>query len=197
MEFLNSTISCVPEFKRLLESAKKGNFPIEASGLSMIHKALLLSAFIRETKQRVVLITPDEAQAFTLGEDLKALGVKAKHLPARDYTVAGEMVASKEYEHMRVDTLSGLLDGDFELLTLSCGSAMQYTISPKELKDNTLLFKEADSLILEETCQKLSAAGYVRTEQVEGKGQFAVRGGIIDIFAVNRERPCRIELWGD
>ncbi|MBR6742993.1 MAG: transcription-repair coupling factor [Clostridia bacterium] len=197
MEFLNSVVSRTPEFKRLLQAVKGRNFPLEASGLSSIHKALVISGLISETKQKAVLITPGESDAFAIGEDLKALGVKVRYLPTRDYSIGRVAATSKEYEHLRIDTLSKLLDGDFELLALSAKAAIQYTLPPEVLRDNTISLKEGDEIDLNRICSRLSAAGYVRCEQVEGRGQFAVRGGILDIFAVNRELPNRIELWGD
>ncbi len=197
MEFLSSIVSQNPEFKRFLDATLKGEFPLEASGLSAIHKAVVLLGLVRNTKKKIILITPDEADAYTLGEDLKALGLNVVNLPSRDYSVGGALASGKEYEHIRIDTLSKLLDGDFELLILSARSAIQYTIPKETLKENIFTFKEGDEINLDNICQNLVSAGYVKTEQVEGKGQFSVRGGILDIFAPNRDYPCRIELWGD
>lgn len=197
MEFLNSIIFKTAGFKSVLGGVQKGRLPIEASGLSDIHKTLLASALLKETRKKIILITPDEAVATAMCEDLKAQGVRAELLPSRDLAIAGFVGHSKEYEHKRIDTLSKLLDGAFDLLCLSVEAAAELTIPPSVLSENTFTLKQGDSVELSKLCDRLVRAGYSRVEQVEGAGQFAVRGGILDLFAINTPQPCRIEFWGD
>ncbi len=197
MNFLNSVILKSSGFKQVLKNIEKGSLPIEASGLSDIHKTLLTSALLKETERKIILITPDEGSATIVCEDLKALGVKAGLLPSRDFAVAGFVGQSKEYEYKRIDTLSKILDGAFDLLCLSLEAAAQYTVLPEVLKENTFALSEGESVNLAELCDRLVRAGYVRVELVDGVGQFAVRGGILDLFAINSEMPCRIDFWGD
>ena len=170
---------------------------MEASGLSDIHKSLLISALLKETKKKIILIMPDEAAATVMCEDLKAEGVKAALLPSRDFTIGSFITSSKEYEHKRIDTLSKLLDGAFDLLCLSAEAALQYTVIPEVLAQNTFALRQGDTVELTSFCERLVGAGYSRVEQVDGTGQFAVRGGILDLFAINTDQPCRIEFWGD
>ncbi len=197
MKFLNSVISKTSVFKKILSLEGSGKLPIEVSGLSDIHKALILSAFTNQTKKQIILITPDEASASNLYDDLISLGVKAGVLPSRDYAIGGFKGYSKEYEHKRIYTLSKVLEGSFDILILSVESSMQIVPPPKVLKDNCLTLKTADTLSTESIINSLLSAGYVRSDLVDGVGQFSVRGGIIDIFAVNEVAPFRIEFWGD
>ena len=67
----------------------------------------------------------------------------------------------------------------------------------EKFKSNAIRISEQDSINLEELCKKLVGLGYDRVDEVEGIGQFAVRGGIIDIFPLTGEYPFRVELWGD
>ncbi len=197
MEFLSSVIRKTSGYKEILSAVLKNALPLEANGLSNIHKTLIASALSGETKRKIILITPDEAAALTMCEDLSALGTKALLLPARDFAVAGFHGQSKEYEHKRIDTLSKLLDGAFDLLCLSVEAAAELTIPPSVLKENTFTLSEGESVSLNTLLEKLVSAGYTRCEQVDGTGQFALRGGILDIFAINNQAPCRIEFWGD
>ena len=71
------------------------------------------------------------------------------------------------------------------------------TIPPSALKEYTFTIENGSEIDTEELQRKLLAAGYTRTDQVEGAAQFAVRGSIIDIFPVQDKQPVRIELWGD
>ncbi len=197
MEFLCSVIKKTAGYKELLAAARKGELPTEANGLSNIHKTLIAAALADVTNKKIILITPDEATAMTMCEDLLVLGRKAVTLPQRDFSIAGYSGSSKEYEHKRIDTLSKLLDGAFEVLCLSVEAASQLTIPPSVLGENTFLLKEGESVSFKELTDRLVVAGYSRTEQVDGTGQFALRGGILDIFAINTEAPARIEFWGD
>ena len=197
MEFLNSVISRTKGYNTLLGCVMANRLPAEANGLSSVHKALVISALSKQTEKKTVLITPDEAEATRLAEDLAVLGVKTLIFPSRDLFIGNITAVSKEYEHRRIDTLSKVLDGDFDLLCLSAESATQYTISPDTLKKHTVNLSVGNSIEMSDLIDRLVSSGYVRCEQVDGVGQFAVRGGILDIFAVNREQPLRVEFWGD
>lgn len=197
MEFLCSVIKKTAGYKELQAAVKRSAFPTEANGLSNVHKTLLAAALADETDKKIILITPDEATALTMCEDLRVLGVKAVTLLQRDFSIASYSGSSKEYEHKRIDTLSKLLDGACSLLCLSVEAASQLTMPPSVLRENTFVLKEGESLALKELTERLVAAGYTRAEQVDGTGQFALRGGILDIFAINTEAPARIEFWGD
>ena len=197
MKFLNSVISKTSVFKSLLSLEAKGRLPIEVSGLSDIHKALILSAYKAQSNKKVIVITPDEAAAMSLYDDLSSLGVKVGLLPSRDYTIGGFQGHSKEYEHKRIDTLSKLLEGSFDMLILGVESAMQIVPPTSLLKKSYLTIKTAQTISTSEIINNLLSSGYVRSELVDGVGQFSLRGGIIDIFAVNEAQPFRIEFWGD
>lgn len=197
MEFLSSVFFKTAGAKAVIGSVLKERLPIEANGLSDIHKSLLISAVLKETKRKIILITPDEASATVMCEDMSSLGLKAALLPARDLAVAGFVGHSKEYEHKRIDTLSKLLDGAFDVVLVSAESASQFTIPSRVLEENTFSLRQGETVKLGELCEKLVLAGYTRVEQVDGTGQFAVRGGILDIFSINSEFPARVEFWGD
>ncbi|MCQ2455413.1 MAG: transcription-repair coupling factor [Clostridia bacterium] len=197
MEFFKNILNKEAEYNRLLSDVKSGNFPLAASGLSQIHKVLVSASIAFDTAKKVLILTPDEASAVTMCGDLNSFGIKAINLPLRDYNLTSLVGYSKDYEYRRTDTLSKIIDGDFSVLTLSVDSAIELT-SPKEvLSKNKFEIKSNDKLNIEELSKKLISACYKKTELTEAKGQFSVRGGIIDIFPVNRKMPVRIELWGD
>ncbi|MDO4749095.1 MAG: transcription-repair coupling factor, partial [Eubacteriales bacterium] len=76
-------------------------------------------------------------------------------------------------------------------------AAAQFTIPKDILKKASINIKQGDSVKLNDLVESLILLGYERTEQVEGTGQFAVRGGILDLFMTDSEYPVRIEFWGD
>ncbi len=197
MKSLFDILKTEPDYARLFSAVQKGSVPIAASGLSNVHKALLSAALATHTGKKLSLITPDEQTAVSIKEDVESLGLKCLSLTSRDYNTERVQGYSKEYEHKRIDTLSRVLDGAFDVLLIPVDAAVQYTLPPEVLKENTLNIGATDTIDIASFCQKLVDAGYVRSELCEGVGQFAVRGGIIDVFATGNDYPVRIELWGD
>ncbi len=197
MNFLFDILKQNTAYNTLLNDVKKGFLPIGATGLSAIHKALVCAAISRHTDRKCVIITPDEASALSLKDDLNAMGVKTLNFPARDFCLAEMAGRSREYEIARIDTLSNLLDGDFSLLTLSAEAAVQYTIPPEVLGKNCMKIIPTQEISPLQLINALLRMGYVRTDIVEGAGQFSSRGGIIDVYSANNPFPVRIEFWGD
>lgn len=197
MKLINEVLKKDPDYASLLNEVERGRLPIVCTGLSLIHKAIIAAALRGHMKKRVVLITHDEATAAELCGDINALGLKCLNFPARDLCIGDLSGYSKEYEHKRIDTLSAVADGAFDLLTISLDAAVQYTVKPEVLKSARFTLKTGDSADTSELAEKLINAGYTRSQLCEGSGQFSVRGGIFDLFPVNSEKPCRIEFWGD
>ena len=197
MKLINEVLKKDPDYLSLLNEVERGRLPIVCTGLSLIHKAIIAAALREHMKKRVVLITHDEATAAELCGDINALGLKCLNFPARDLCIGDLSGYSKEYEHKRIDTLSAVADGAFDLLTISLDAAVQYTVKPEVLKGSRFTLKTGDSADTSELAERLINAGYTRSQLCEGSGQFSVRGGIFDLFPVNSEKPCRIEFWGD
>lgn len=197
MKLINEILKKDPDYLSLLNEVERGRLPIVCTGLSLIHKAIIAASLREHTGKRVVLITHDEATAAELCGDINALGLKCLNFPARDLCIGDLSGYSKEYEHKRIDTLSAVADGAFDLLTISLDAAVQYTVKPEVLKGSRFTLKAGDSADTSELAEKLINAGYTRSQLCEGSGQFSVRGGIFDLFPVNSEKPCRIEFWGD
>lgn len=197
MKFLASILSKDADYSQLLNEIEKGRIPLACTGLSMIHKAAVLSSLFYHTGKKMTVITQDEASANELASDVASLGLKVLNFPLRDYCIGNLSGYSKEYEHKRTDTLSALADGDFDLLTVSVDSAVQYTVPPEILRNSRFTLSTGDTVDTTVLTERMLNAGYVRSEICEGKGQFSVRGGIFDIFPVSSKYPCRIEFWGD
>ncbi len=197
MDFLFDILKGEPEYLRLLNNLKEKRTPLAASGLSSIHKSFMISALCRELGKKAVVITSDEVKASIITDDISSFGLSAVNLPVRDYNLTKVAGFSKEYELKRVDTLSRVLDGAFDVLVLSVSSALLYTLPPQVLKESKLVITKESKIDLDSFCDKLISSGYTKTDLTEAKGQFSVRGGIIDIFPINDNLPTRIELWDD
>ena len=117
--------------------------------------------------------------------------------PTREMTFVEVAGVSRDFEHIRLGVLSRILQGDYSAVVMSAAAACQYTMPPEELEKRTFKISVNDDINIAELEKKLVFAGYTRYDQVDGTSQFAVRGGIIDIFPTYLNEPVRIEFWGD
>ena len=163
MKFLNRFLEDDRDYIRLKKAIAGDGFPIAITGLTGIGKAVIASA-LASGGNSIVMITDTEANAAAIKDDLTSLGVPAGHLPARDYNLASADGYSKEYEIMRIDTLSRFFGGDFAVVCASVESATQYTLPPEVLAENTFLICEGDSVDTEILTKKLVDSGYKRSD---------------------------------
>ncbi|MBR7092667.1 MAG: transcription-repair coupling factor [Clostridia bacterium] len=197
MSVLLHLLDTLPAFRSLTADVGQGKLPATVTGLSHIHKVLLAGALRQSTGRCLLLLTADEAEAARLSEDLCAVGLQALLFPARDFSLQGTVYSSREYEQTRLGVLAQLLAGDYDAVVATVGAAGQFTLPPELLRQRTLRLQAGTALPVPDLPAALTAAGYRRYEQVDGPGQFAVRGGIVDVCSARYPEPIRIELWGD
>ncbi|MEE1066725.1 MAG: transcription-repair coupling factor [Acutalibacteraceae bacterium] len=198
MSCFTKALKGLNEYRSIIYDLNNRRLPAGVVGLSAIHKAHVISAACEDlAPHRAIIITPDEAQASKLCKDLNAFGCEAQLYPAGDITLRPDNVKSREYEHKRLSVLGNLVDGKVRAVVCSVEAALQYTIPPEELIAKRITLNVDDEIKQDELVEILINAGYTRSAQVDGSGQFSVRGGIIDIFSPDCENPYRIEFWGD
>lgn len=197
MTLLTEGLSRSPSFSNLLKSIEANRFPINVTGLGHIHKAAYVSAICEKTEKKAIVLTSEEAEASRLCEDLISLGIKARFYPSREFSLRAIEYGSREYEQQRLGVLAELMEGNCDCVVACIDAATQYTLPPETLQNHILRLEVGKPLPTNDIPGALVAAGYERCEQIEGAGQFAVRGGIVDIFPSGFENPIRIELWGD
>ncbi len=189
MNLLTDGIRLDPEYKQLLRTVEQ-NFrvnplPVLASGLCDGASDALIVSLLKDTektrKSAALMICPEEKDCLRLCGMLERFGFRAGFFVARDLTFYN-MVASHEYEHERLKLLSGLSNGDYDVIVSTPDTVLGYTVPPKKLIESTISVHDDDLIEPRELAKKLTAAGYVRTDMADSPGQFAIRGGIIDIF---------------
>ncbi len=195
--FLKEVLKGDSDFLGLLSNVSLNKLPVVCTGLSGIYKAANIAVLSEEVKTPVTVVTSGESEAYALYNDLLSLGVDTLYFPYRDFSLAGIYGESREYEHKRIHTLSAVAGGDFKVVVMSADAAVQPTLPKEKLINGTFTLSVGKSFELGELTEKLVDAGYVRSEMVEGSGQFALRGGILDIFTTEAQCPVRIEFWGD
>ena len=196
MQFLDRILRESKPYKSL-SKAIQNRSRSAAIGVSGVHKANIITSLCREHAVRAFCVAQNEQEAQVLCNDLSAMGLKALVYPKKDFVYIPSQVKSHEYEHQRLNVLSRMLSGDYDVVVATLDAAAQYTI-PKDVLQATSRVLEPDVEIDVADFEKsLILLGYERCDNVEGSGQFSVRGGIIDLFMPDSEAPVRIELWGD
>lgn len=186
-----------PEFMNLASVIKKNRLPSGVTGLSHVHKSHVIASMCMCLLKKALVITPDEAQATRMRQDMEAFGINALLYPARDFSFRTHETVSREYEHARLKVLDKMLSGDYDAVVLSAEAASQLTVPPAMLMNNSFAVTVGEEYEIEELLLSLIRCGYTRSEQVDGPGQFALRGGILDFFPPDSKLPCRVEFWGD
>ena len=190
MRSLLNTLERVPEFEDLLLRIDAGRCPVAASGLSPVHRAFVASGIALRAERPVVLLCADEVDAARLAKDISALLEQpVAQLPAREFTFHTAATVSHQWEQRRLAVLKAMADGKVPVVVATVEGFLQRTLPPAALEQASFTLKMGESYDLNELCDKLTAAGYARCEQVEGPGQFAVRGGEAQI--VQYPRPLR------
>ncbi len=191
--------------------------PVSLSGLcdgaaDIVSVALLKSDDRKNSSLPPSLyICSEEKECIRVCDLLVKFGLRAVYFCGRDLNFYN-ISASHEYEHERLSVLFGMLHNCYDVIITTPDAALLYTIEPNILKSSAIKFDFDTIITPNEIARRLVGAGYFRTELVEGKGQFAIRGGIIDIYPSfasieyletqsNDEKyydaPVRIELFGD
>ncbi len=173
--------------------------PFTVIGLSEGITPVFLAALAKSEMQngrRVMFIFSGEGDAARAAASLAESNIDACHYPAKDFNFTLS-TTSRDYEHERLLVLSKLLftEEPFVICTTP-EAALQVTIPPEELIHLTLSVDDSSTIDLTHLTKALSLGGYTRVELVEGPGQFAIRGGIADIYPPS-DAPYRIELFGD
>ena len=174
--------------------------PLVAAGLCEGAEFAFLNNFINVAQDcsynGILLVVPDEKQASRLQILLEEYGKRSYFYTARDLTFYGAS-ASHEFEYERLFVLSALLDGKCDFVIATPEALLQYTVPIARLQAGITTVMPGDSRTPEQLVSVLENAGYHRVEIVESAGQYALRGGILDIFSPCHPNPARIDFFGD
>ena len=199
MNLLINLLDRLPEFSGLLAAIEGGKCPAAVSGLSLVHRAHFAGGVYSSGGRTAVVVCADEGEADRLCADLQAFcGETPLRLFAREFLFHPAAVASRQWEHRRLAVMRTMLEAEKPLLVVATVEGLLQRTMPRELfhQLNTTIAVNG-TYDLNQLAERLTAAGYTRCQQVEGVGQFALRGGILDFFSPAHEKPVRLELWGD
>lgn len=199
MNFLIKTLEENKKFQELTKQISKTG-PIAISGLVDVEKLHVLAGIFNETKRPMVLVTYNEIQARKLYQDLKKLIKQTYFFPKKEITSYDYVAQSKEIEYKRIDVLNKMYLAKKQkepiIIVTTIEAVMQKMVAKDTLYQNVIDFEVGKTYLLDGIKEKLVGLGYERSDLIENKGQFSIRGGIVDV-GLSEKIGVRIEFWGD
>ena len=184
-----------PEFRRMEEALSRSCGPVAAFGLQESHKAHI--AAVLSLSHTVLLVSATDTGAARLWDSVRGYLPDASLFLPRETPLVHVMNASSERAGSRASALSSLLFRENRLVICSMGALLQ-RLAPRDVYvSQCVRLKTGDETSPRALVQRLAAAGYERVELVEGRGQVASRGDLVDVYPPDARYPIRVEFWGD
>ncbi len=184
------------EYADLRAQLKNAKEVVQVSGCIDTQKPHFIYSLVKGQKN-CLIVTFQEQKAKELYENYRFFDKDVVYYPARDVLFYQSDIRGNLLTGERLAAVKAILEQG-QVTVVTTFDALMDRIAPVgHIKDAALDYALGDSLDMETVQKRLVQMGYERNYQVESAGQFAVRGGILDIFPLTEENPCRIELWGD
>ena len=200
MNFLIQELLQNSKFLELEKQISEKISPIAISGLVDVEKIHTSIAISKQTKRPICIVTYNEIQAKKLCQDLRSFGEKVWYFPKREIAAYDYVAQSKDLPYERIAVLNQIILAERQkrpiIIVTTIETIMQNMITKNELYQDMVDFTIGKSYSLEKLKTTLIELGYDRVELVENKGQFCIRGGILDV-GLSETIGVRIEFWGD
>ncbi|MEA2009100.1 MAG: hypothetical protein U9N78_00170, partial [Actinomycetota bacterium] len=157
-------------------------------------RSIVLAGIAFRTGRNVIGVVPGEREAEDLAEDVALFATQVHHLPAWE-TLPFEHVSPSVSTMADRVVARHALAGDDQAIIVASVRAVTQRLSPTPVAPTRIA--AGTDVAFDELVRRLSDLGYRRTDRVESRGEFAVRGGIVDIFSPQAPQPVRIDFWGD
>ena len=191
-------LNTLPQVTELVQRVEAGGCPAAVTGLQPVQRACVGAAVAKATGRPAVFVCGDEREVQTLCADLETLTGRAPvRLLGREWQFRPGAVASRDWERGRLAALYALATGDAPVTVATADALLARTMPPALLKSLAVTLEPGKRMDLKALTESLIQAGYTRCEQVEGVGQFALRGGILDVFSPLMDQPVRCEFFDD
>ena len=185
-----------PKFCELIKNIENKISPISIWGLNDVGSTQILAAISEFSKKPICIITYNEIQAKQIIENLKNFTDKIVYFPKKEIVTYDYVAESKNLPYERIEALNKINSKKSPIVVTTIESLMQKIPTKEVLYKNILNFKIGDIYKIEDLKQKLIDLGYTRYDLIDGRGEFSIRGGIVDI-SISDAQGVRIEFWGD
>lgn len=192
---MNNPLKELGSYKKIQEYMKKEACQIQLSGCIDASKAFVIANLLESSCKLVV--THSEQRAKELVEDYKFYQRNVYYYPARDVLFYQADIRGNYIGQQRLSVIKRLFKQEEITIVTTFDALMDRLVPPEEVASAVMDLKVGESADLKEIQERLVALGYEKNYQVEAAGEYALRGGILDVFPLSEEAPVRIEFWGD
>ncbi len=168
-------------------------------GLTGVQKSVFFAAAYRSDPKTTVIVTSNNESVDQLRSDLEIFVPEATilELPALDIVTFTAAAKGIELVAQRMDVLGRIVRGEKVIVLATAEAVIQKVLARADFENNRITISSGTTILREQLIESLVEFGYERVDQVDGIGQFSIRGGIFDIFPINHKIPIRLELFGD
>lgn len=196
MNVLNTILATSKEIREITEKIGAKSFPLNISGASDSQKAHLIATVCASIDKKPFVVTYNEIQAKRLSDDLSYfLENKCVNIPPEAIVLYNVDAQNREMDNKRAAALGELSRGIAAVVSIE--SLLHFVMPKNEFMDMCLSFNYGGTFDIETLPDKLVEMGYSRVDIISDAGQFAIRGGIVDIFSPDSDMPVRMEFFGD
>lgn len=196
MQALIRPLEELAEFEELQKRKKSSSGMIQISGCVNSQKTHMMYALSDGCHYKVIACS-SESKAKQIYEEYRFLDPNTYLYPAKDLLFYQADLRSRELVQQRMEVIQSVITGQDITVVTSFDGFMDALLPKAEIERRTITVKGDSAVDLAKMQRELARLGYDREIQIEGPGQFAVRGGILDVYPLTEELPIRIELWGD
>ena len=196
MEALLEPLRELAEIEEIQNEKKKEAGLIQITGCVGSQKTHLTCALGSDCKYKLI-VTSGESKAKQMYEEYRFLKETVYLYPAKDLLFYHADLRGKQLVSSRMETIQALLLGEGCTVITTFDAFMDSLLPIETIRERVFSLKVGDIIDFEKVQKDLMLLGYEREVQIEGPGQFAVRGGILDVYPLTEEVPVRIELWDD
>ena len=186
------------EYDNLVQALKKEKGPLQVTGTLDSQKVHLMYELGEETGVPwKLVVTYDDTRAKEIYDDFRNFTKQVWLYPAKDLLFYSADIHGNLMTRQRIAVLKHLMEEKGGIIVTTMDGLMDHLLPLQFLKEQAITVESGQVIDLDLWRQRLTAMGYERMAQVDGMGQFSIRGGIIDIFPLTEDVPFRIELWDD
>ena len=195
METLNAPFRLSQLESQYEKAKKKGKMPIEITGTDGYARYYTINCL--GAGRVKLIVTYSEERAKEILESYSFFDRNILYYPAKDVLFYSADIHGHTILRQRMEVIRGIIEGSISTVVVSIDALLNKVVPLEEIRNHILTFRVGQSLNLDQIKKELVALGYEREDWVDGVGQFAIRGGILDIFPMSCDCPYRIELWGE
>ena len=184
------------EYTDMKQDLDQGKGPVQISGVTDSQKVHVMHELSKDNPWRLV-VTYDDTRAKEIFDDFSYFEPNTWLYPARDLLFYSSDIHGNLLTRQRMQVFKHLLEDEGGVVVTTVDGLMDHLLPLSMIRESCLNIMAGQTLDIEEIKTQLTNMGYERMGQVDGMGQFSVRGGILDVFPLTEEVPVRIELWGD